>query len=255
MRYLTRTAASYVGVDLHARTLHLCVLDAGGGASCPAISPPGRGRSSTRSRTAAARACLRPILRCHALRAIAKAVDGETLFIDSRNLIRVRPMPRETRAATSFYHPSPLETQDTPNAPLGSGPDFAVVHDDQRSRSFTSVAVHSRSLASEGPIKGTPCPACSRIAWRWSRPGAAAPAAWRCIDATASATVARPRCFAANPSGTSRPPSGTGSLNGLVPGHAGKASQGLPALRSSPRRFHQCAGAVRSPSSRLPDTR
>ncbi len=30
MRYLTTTAASYVGVDLHARTLFLCVLDQAG---------------------------------------------------------------------------------------------------------------------------------------------------------------------------------------------------------------------------------
>src|SRR5262249_46683554 len=30
MRFLTQTAASYVGVDLHARTLFLCVLDAAG---------------------------------------------------------------------------------------------------------------------------------------------------------------------------------------------------------------------------------
>ena len=30
MRYLNRTAASYVGVDLHARTLFLCVLDSAG---------------------------------------------------------------------------------------------------------------------------------------------------------------------------------------------------------------------------------
>ena len=27
MRYLTQSAASYVGVDLHARTLFVCVLD------------------------------------------------------------------------------------------------------------------------------------------------------------------------------------------------------------------------------------
>ena len=27
MRYLSQTAASYVGVDLHARTLFVCVLD------------------------------------------------------------------------------------------------------------------------------------------------------------------------------------------------------------------------------------
>src|SRR5262245_13723943 len=31
MRYLTQTAASYVGVDLHARTLFVCVLDHAGG--------------------------------------------------------------------------------------------------------------------------------------------------------------------------------------------------------------------------------
>jgi transposase len=30
MRFLTQTAASYVGVDLHARTLYVCVLDAAG---------------------------------------------------------------------------------------------------------------------------------------------------------------------------------------------------------------------------------
>src|SRR5262245_43223448 len=30
VRYLTRTAASYVGVDLHARTLFVCVLDQAG---------------------------------------------------------------------------------------------------------------------------------------------------------------------------------------------------------------------------------
>jgi hypothetical protein len=29
MRYLTATAASYAGVDLHATGLHLCVLDQG----------------------------------------------------------------------------------------------------------------------------------------------------------------------------------------------------------------------------------
>ena len=30
MRFLTATAASYVGVDLHARTLYVCVLDQAG---------------------------------------------------------------------------------------------------------------------------------------------------------------------------------------------------------------------------------
>ena len=30
MRYLTATAASYVGVDLHASSLHVCVLDQAG---------------------------------------------------------------------------------------------------------------------------------------------------------------------------------------------------------------------------------
>jgi hypothetical protein len=30
MRYLTATAASYAGVDLHASSLHLCVLDSAG---------------------------------------------------------------------------------------------------------------------------------------------------------------------------------------------------------------------------------
>ena len=42
MQYLSQTAASYVGVDLHARTLHLCVLDAGGGVKLSTIAPPGR---------------------------------------------------------------------------------------------------------------------------------------------------------------------------------------------------------------------
>jgi hypothetical protein len=30
MRYLTHTAASYVGIDLHARTLFVCVIDNAG---------------------------------------------------------------------------------------------------------------------------------------------------------------------------------------------------------------------------------
>ena len=30
MRFLNQTAASYVGVDLHARTLYVCVLDSAG---------------------------------------------------------------------------------------------------------------------------------------------------------------------------------------------------------------------------------
>jgi hypothetical protein len=30
MRYLNHTAASYVGIDLHARTLFLCVIDNAG---------------------------------------------------------------------------------------------------------------------------------------------------------------------------------------------------------------------------------
>ena len=30
MRYLSATASSYVGVDLHARTLFVCVMDAAG---------------------------------------------------------------------------------------------------------------------------------------------------------------------------------------------------------------------------------
>src|SRR5262249_20958407 len=39
MRFLTQTAASYVGVDLHARTLFVCVLDAAGTAQLARTLP------------------------------------------------------------------------------------------------------------------------------------------------------------------------------------------------------------------------